>query len=78
MIKCQFCGYRKFSLKFHYKKKPPKETNFKIKKKDYERFYIECKNCSHLYLMSFNLDDLYSKNYSKFTYGKKYLVHLLK
>ena len=72
MIKCQFCGYRKFSLKFHYKKKPPKETNFKIKKKDYERFYVRCKNCSHLYsLMYFNLDNLYTKNYSKFTYGKK-------
>ena len=43
MIKCQICDCRKFSLKFRYKKKPPKETNFKIKKKDYERFYIGVK-----------------------------------
>ena len=79
MIKCQICDYKKFSLKFHYNKKPHRETNFNIKKKNYERFYIECKNCSHLYsLMSFNLEDLYSKNYSKFTYGKKIFSTFIK
>ena len=49
MIKCSICKNEKFKLKFHYLKKPNLETNFKINKKDYERFYIECKNCFHLF-----------------------------
>ncbi len=79
MIKCQICNNKIFSLKFYYNTKPREETNFNIKKKNYERFYIECKNCFHLYsIMSFNLDDLYNKNYSKFTYGKKILKTFIK
>ena len=74
MIKCSICKNEKFKLKFHYLKKPNLETNFKINKKNYERFYIECKNCFHLFsLMSFSLENLYLKNYSKLTYGKKIL-----
>ena len=74
MIECSICGNKTFNLKFHYLKKPKKETDFKINKKKYERFYIECKKCLHLFsLMSFDLNNLYSKNYSKLTYGKKIL-----
>ena len=74
MIECIICSNKTFNLKFHYLKKPKKETDFKINKKKYERFYIECKKCLHLFsLMSFDLNNLYSKNYSKLTYGKKIL-----
>ena len=74
MMECSICGNKTFNLKFHYFKKPKKETDFKINKKKYERFYIECKKCLHLFsLMSFDLNNLYSKNYSKLTYGKKIL-----
>ena len=79
MMNCQICYNKKFSLKFHYKTKPKRETDFNIKKKNYDRFYIECTNCFHLYsIMSFDLDNLYAKNYSKFTYGNNILKNFLK
>ena len=72
MTECIICGNNTFKLKFHYLKKPDQETDFRIKKKNYERFYIECKKCLHLHsLMSIDLNNLYKKNYSKLTYGKK-------
>ena len=72
MIACNFCDNRKFKLKYLYKQKPKKETDFGIKKKNYKRCYIECMNCNHYYsLMSFDINKLYSKKYSESTYGKK-------
>ena len=38
MIKCQICDYRKFSLKFRYKKKPPKKLTLRLKKKKMKDF----------------------------------------
>ena len=72
MISCNFCNNNKFKLKYLYNEKPKRETNFGIKKKNYKRCYIECINCNHFYsLMFFDIDKLYSKNYSESTYGKK-------
>ena len=60
MTECIICGNNTFKLKFHYLKKPDQETDFRIKK-NYERFYIECKNVYIYILMSIDLNNLYKK-----------------
>ena len=53
-----------------YDSKPLGETDFKINKKQYKRSYSKCKNCNHYFANhSYDLEKLYQKNYSKFTYG---------
>ena len=44
-----FCESKNSKLLFYYKKKPNKETDFKIKKKEYFRKYKICKICKHVY-----------------------------
>ena len=49
MIKiCKFCGEKNFKQSFLYLKKPLKETDFGISKKNYKRSYVSCKKCNHL------------------------------
>ena len=61
-----------YKNKIIYKKKPKKETDFKIKKKNYLRGYDKCQKCNHFFSNhNYNLEKLYNKNYSKFTYGSQ-------
>jgi len=69
--KCPICNFNKFNLKFTYTKKPPIETDFKIK--NYYREYYECKDCSH-WVSNFRISEkFYKKFYTKQTYGKNYI-----
>ena len=73
MIKiCKFCGEKNFKQSFLYLKKPLKETDFGISKKNYKRSYASCKKCNHFYSISnIRLEDFYSKDYNSHTYGKR-------
>ena len=55
-----------------YNSKPINETDFKIKKNQYKRFYSKCCICNHYFANhEYDLEELYKKNYSKFTYGSQ-------
>ena len=69
---CDFCFNKEFKTSFVYKNRPNGETDFKISKKKYFRYYKYCTNCKHHYsILYFNLKDLYKTKYSKHTYGKE-------
>jgi 2-polyprenyl-3-methyl-5-hydroxy-6-metoxy-1,4-benzoquinol methylase len=55
-----------------YDTRPLGETDFKIKNSKYKRFYSKCEYCNHYFANhSFDLEKLYKKNYSIFTYGSQ-------
>jgi len=55
-----------------YNSKPIGETDFKIKKLLYKRSYNKCEVCDHYFANHlYDLESLYKKNYSKFTYGSQ-------
>ena len=65
------CGETKLKKKFFYNKKPKYETDFGITKKNYQRFFYECKLCGHMKSYHFyNLEMIYKKEYVAKTYGK--------
>lgn len=68
---CSICNFKKFTLRFSYKKKPHIETDFGIK--NYSRSYYECDNCNH-WTSNFVISDKFYKNfYVKKTYGENYI-----
>lgn len=68
-----FCKNNKIDKnKIIYKSKPKKETDFKIKKKNYLRAYHQCQNCHHFFANhNYDLEKLYKKYYSSLTYGSQ-------
>ena len=70
--KC-FCKKKKIVQNIlSYNSRPKGETNFKIKKSKYNRFYSKCKICNHYFANhKFDLENLYKKNYSRLTYGSQ-------
>lgn len=80
-ISC-FCDSlnKQYELKFQYKKKPRLETNFNLDYKNYQRFYLKCKSCNHIFSQhNYDLNKIYTDLYIKSTYNnfkelhKKYL-----
>ena len=63
-----------------YNSRPNGETDFKIKKNHYKRFYSKCKNCNHYFAShNYDMEKLYDKNYSKLTYGsQKKILNIFK
>lgn len=68
-VKC-ICGINKNKILFTYKKKPKNETDFKIKKNKYIRFYRKCLHCSHVFGdHKIDLSNLYDSAYLDSTYN---------
>lgn len=73
LINSCFCKKKKIIPKIlRFNSRPKGETDFKIKKSKYRRYYSKCDNCKHYFAIhNYDLEKLYKKNYSKFTYGSQ-------
>lgn len=63
------CCYKK-KLIFKFLKKPEKEVDFGISKKNYKRFFFKCEKCNHYYAKHKKnlIKNLYKENYFVSTY----------
>jgi 2-polyprenyl-3-methyl-5-hydroxy-6-metoxy-1,4-benzoquinol methylase len=68
-LNCE-CEHTYTQMACCYKAPPRGETSFNIKEEDYERSYMQCQICRHLF-SSHNIDlsSLYSSSYVDSTYG---------
>lgn len=67
---CTFCHNTSFENTFMYDSPPPRETKFPIPPSLYQRSFITCTVCHHMYAVhDINLDNFYNSDYSLYTYG---------